>query len=78
MNNTAAHHAPLHPLDTGEQTVGCRHSHPSFCSKNRLPKVCALVRKDHICHAPPHSWKKRFLELTAGPLSASKCPFKAF
>jgi len=61
-----AYHAPLHPLDSETQTYGCRHTHPEFCAKNRLPKVCALVRADHLCHAPPHLWAKQFKRLRAG------------
>ena len=31
-----------------------------------MPKVCAFVRADGICLAPPMSWKKQFLKLKAG------------
>ena len=57
--------APLHPLDSETQTYGCRHAHPEFCAKNRLPKVCAFVRADKICSAPPASWVKQFQILNA-------------
>jgi hypothetical protein len=55
--------APLHPLDSETQTYGCRHAHPEFCGKNRLPKACAFVRADKICLAPPNYWKKEFRKL---------------
>jgi hypothetical protein len=64
-NNPAAFHAPLKPNDTPEQTVGCRHTQPSICAKNSMPKVCAFVRLDGLCLAPPMSWKKQFLKLKA-------------
>ena len=63
MNNAAAFHAPLQPLDSEKQTEGCRHANPDFCAKNRLPKVCAFVRADKICLAPPHFWGKQFKKL---------------
>ena len=65
MNNAAAFHAPLHPLDSETQTLGCRYTNPDFCAKNRLPKVCALVRADKRCFAPPHFWHKQFKKLQA-------------
>ena len=64
-NNKSALHAPLHPLDSEVQTHGCRYTTPEFCAKNRLPKVCALVRKDNICLAPPQFWRKQFKKLKA-------------
>lgn len=60
MRNGQAFHAPLKPKDTETQTVGCRHTNPDICAKNRLPKVCAFVRGDGICLAPPQSWPKQF------------------
>jgi hypothetical protein len=65
MNKASAFHAPLHLLDTEAQTFGCRHSNADFCAKNRLPKVCALIRRDKICFAPPSSWPKQFRKLQA-------------
>jgi hypothetical protein len=65
MKNSAAFHAPLHALDSEKQTLGCRYANPDFCVKNRLPKVCALVRADKICYAPPHFWSKQFKKLKA-------------
>jgi hypothetical protein len=65
MNNAAAFHAPLHLLDSDKQTLGCRYTNPDFCAKNQLPQVCALVRADKICYAPPHFWAKQFKKLQA-------------
>jgi hypothetical protein len=65
MNNAAAFHAPLQPLDSDKQTFGCRNSNPDFCAKNQLLQVCALVRADKICYAPPHFWAKQFKKLQA-------------
>jgi hypothetical protein len=64
--NPNAFHAPLQPKDTAEQTVGCRHTQPAICAKNSIPKVCAFVRADGMCLAPPQSWKKQFVKLKAG------------
>jgi hypothetical protein len=66
MRNDKAFHAPLHPLDTEQQTFGCRHTNPDICSKNCMPKVCAFVRPDKICLAPPTSWPKQFKKLKEG------------
>jgi hypothetical protein len=63
MKNAAAFHAPLHPLDTEKQTVGCRHTQPDICAKNRMPKKCAFVNSDGMCYAPPASWLKQFKKL---------------
>ena len=65
MKPTSAFHATLHQLDSEKQTFGCRHTNPDFCAKNRLPKLCAFVRKDKICFAPPSSWPKQFRKLQA-------------
>jgi hypothetical protein len=64
--NSNAFHAPLQQNDTAEQTVGCRHTQPAICAKNSIPKVCAFVRPDGMCLAPPQSWKKQFLKLKTG------------
>jgi len=61
--NIEAYGAPLKPRDTVNQTVGCRHSEPSVCSKHSMPKVCAFVQQDGICSAPPKSWSKLFAKL---------------
>lgn len=60
---TSSFHEPLKPGDNAEKTVGCRHTQPEICGKNRMPKVCAFVRDDGVCLAPPASWKKQFLKL---------------
>jgi len=64
MDNAKAHHAPLHPDDTIEQTVGCRHTTPKNCAKNSMPDVCAFVRSDNMCQAPPRSWPRQFDKLS--------------
>jgi hypothetical protein len=63
MKKSKSIHAPLHPLDTEKQTHGCRHTHPIICGKNEMPNICAFVREDNICLAPPMSWPKLFQEL---------------
>ena len=63
MKNDQAFHAPLNQKDAPNQTVGCRHTNPDICGKNRLPKVCAFVRSDGICLSPPQSWPKQFQAL---------------
>lgn len=63
----ATNNNPKRPLKDGEsleRTIGCRHSNPDICSKNSLPDVCAFVRDDGVCLAPPRSWKKLFEELS--------------
>ena len=70
MRNDKAFHAPLHPLDTEKQTVGCRHTNPDICAKNGIPKVCALVRADKMCYAPPMTWPKQFQKLKQGNAKA--------
>ena len=56
-------HAPLEPTDSATQTVGCRHTNPDICAKNGMPSVCALVRSDGLCLAPPLSWPKQYQKL---------------
>ena len=56
-------HLPLHPLDSPIRTHGCRHTNPDICAKNRMPAVCAFVRADGCCVAPPASWAKQFKKL---------------
>jgi len=58
-------YAPLQPKDSAAQTAGCRHTHPDICAKNSMPNVCAFVRTDGMCFAPPASWKKQFVKLKA-------------
>ena len=57
---------PLQEGDNLLQTKGCRHTRPELCSKHSLRDVCALVRKDEICKAPPATWKKQFSKLAEG------------
>lgn len=63
--HTNIFNAPLKNGDTANQTIGCRHTNPSICSKHSLPEVCAFVRQDSICLSPPRSWKKQYLKLKA-------------
>ena len=63
MRSPNIFHDPLHRLDSEKQTFGCRHTNADICSKNGLPKVCALVRADELCSAPPISWPKQFKKL---------------
>jgi len=58
-------HAPLQAGDTEEVTRGCRHTDPDICSKNSMPGVCAFVREDGMCHAPPRSWRRQYAKLKA-------------
>ena len=76
-NNKSAFHAPLHPLECEGQTYGGRYTTPEFCAKNRLPKVCALVRKDNICLAPPQFWRKQFKKLQAEQPATEPAPGQA-
>lgn len=55
--------SPLNEGDTDKQTIGCRREHPEFCSKNSLEGICAFVRSDIVCKAPPTSWTKQYLKL---------------
>ena len=64
MDNSKACRAPLRPGDTEERTVGCRLTNPDTCAKNELPNLCAFVRPDGMCLAPPASWRRRFRSLT--------------
>lgn len=63
MKNVNSFHAPLNDGDTDKQTVGCRHTNPDICAKNAMPNVCAFVRSDGVCMAPPASWKKQYFKL---------------
>ena len=63
MKNQAAFHAPLNPKDTETQTVGCRHTQPDICAKNRMPRKCAFVNSDGMCYAPPRTWPDQFRKL---------------
>jgi hypothetical protein len=63
MQKQSAYHAPLYPLDSATQTVGCRHTNPNICANNSLQGICAFVRKDNICLKPPRTWRKQFEKL---------------
>ena len=65
MRSPNIFHEPLHPLDSEKQTLGYRHTNSDICAKNGLPKVCALVRADKLCVAPPMTWPKQFQKLKA-------------
>ncbi len=57
-------HAPLQDGDSATATVGCRHTNPNICKKNGMPELCAFVRGDGTCRAPPASWAKQFVALS--------------
>ena len=61
--NKNAFHAPLHEADSEKQTYGCRHTNPIICARHNLPTVCAFVRENNICLAPPLSWPKQYRKL---------------
>jgi len=60
MSHADRVHPPLQPEDTATQTVGCRRSNPDTCMKHSLRAVCAFVRADGICLAPPQLWAEQF------------------
>ncbi len=55
--------APLNPLDTPEQTYGCRANNPDICANCYLDGVCAFVTEDSICKKPSKAWKKQYERL---------------
>lgn len=55
--------APLHSLDSENQTYGCRANNPDICSYNSLPEVCAFITEDCVCKKPSRAWKKQYLSL---------------
>jgi hypothetical protein len=57
-------HAPLLPGDSATETFGCRHTNPEICRKNGMLDICAFVRSDGRCYAPPASWPKKYQALT--------------
>lgn len=65
MSNPTRFHEPLHPLDTGKKTFGCRNPDPDNCPNRDNPKFCSRVRVDNICWAPPTVWTKQFKKLKA-------------
>ncbi len=66
------YHEPLHPEDSEAQTVGCRHTNAEICGKNELPNVCAFVRGDGMCLAPPRSWPRQYHKLLLTQISPPK------
>jgi len=59
-------HEPLQERDSESKTVGCRHTNPDICAKHSLASVCAFVRSDGMCLAPPARWPKQFRLLQKG------------
>jgi hypothetical protein len=55
--------APVQPGESESRTLGCRHRNACHCKDNRAPKVCALVRSDHVCLAPPATWRIHYRRL---------------
>ena len=53
-------HAPLHPQDSAVITHGCRHTNPEICGKHSMSGVCAFVRGDGLCQAPPRTWPRQY------------------
>lgn len=53
-------HAPLHAQDSPTVTHGCRHTNPDICRKHSMPGVCAFVRADGLCQAPPRTWPRQY------------------
>jgi len=66
-------HSPLNEGDTDKQTIGCRRDHPNLCSKNTLEAICAFVRGDGVCKAPPTSWPKQYLKLKTSAEKKQTC-----
>lgn len=54
---------PLNPMDTEEQTYGCRANNPNICANCYMPNVCAFASDDNICRKPSRSWKKQYAKL---------------
>lgn len=64
MSTPANHvHHPLLPADSERTTVGCRHGNAAICRKNSLVNVCAFVRADAMCLAPPNRWAAQYRKL---------------
>lgn len=55
--------APLNPLDTEDQTYGCRQKNPDICSSNGIENICSFVCNDRICKKPSRAWKKQYMKL---------------
>ena len=58
-------HPPVQPGEPETKTIGCRHSNNQSCGRNGIDKVCALVRDDGICLAPPSSWTRFYRAVVA-------------
>jgi hypothetical protein len=65
MKQPHVHNEPLREGDRPDRTVGCRHTNPDVCGKHSIEKVCAFVRDDNMCLAPPVSWKKQYERLAS-------------
>ena len=52
--------APLHELDSENQTYGCRQNNPDIYSNNSLSGICAFTADDCICKKPSRAWKKQY------------------
>jgi len=67
------YHDPLCEGDSEASTVGCRHTNADICAKNAMDGVCAFVRSDGMCIAPPVTWPKQYRKLftLAGGCSVS-------
>ncbi len=63
MHNKNYSKEPLHSKDAENMTFGCRKAKPENCMKNSLRDICAFVREDNTCLAPPLSWIRKFKEL---------------
>lgn len=55
--------APLHEVDTENQTFGCRQNNPDICGNNSLPGVCAFATDDCICRKPSRACKQQYAVL---------------
>ena len=62
--------ATLNPLDTENQTYGCRANNPDICANNGLEGICAFASKDGICKKPSRAWKKQYYKLKEGANNA--------
>ena len=56
-------HAPLNPLDSENQTEGCRANNPDICANNGLEGICAFYSEDGICKRPSRRWKEQYRAL---------------
>ena len=65
-NKKVPFNAPLYPLDTESQTMGCRANNPDICGNNGLSGICAFASDDGICRKPSRAWKKQYQKLKEG------------